>query len=181
MSAADLIAPGFYGKLPAAGDFVSRRLPADFVRAWDRWVAQHLAPLLESDIWSERVGLRFLLGPAALGPMAGLVLPSADRVGRRFPLTVAAPTLLATTGFAASAASWFAALHEAAEPAQRGEINADEFAAELALLPFPSADAEGETVRGMIFWTDPLELLHVDTDAPRAALEHLLAASQETS
>ncbi|RWF89350.1 MAG: DUF2094 domain-containing protein, partial [Mesorhizobium sp.] len=35
MSAADMILPGFYGKMPATGDFVSRRLPGDFVRIWD--------------------------------------------------------------------------------------------------------------------------------------------------
>ncbi|MBN3729231.1 type VI secretion system-associated protein TagF, partial [Burkholderia sp. Ac-20379] len=27
---------GFYGKLPAAGDFVRRRLPGEFVEGWDR-------------------------------------------------------------------------------------------------------------------------------------------------
>ncbi|TIS08300.1 MAG: DUF2094 domain-containing protein, partial [Mesorhizobium sp.] len=26
---------GFYGKMPATGDFVTRRLPGDFVRVWD--------------------------------------------------------------------------------------------------------------------------------------------------
>ena len=28
---------GVFGKLASQGDFVTRRLPADFVRAWDRW------------------------------------------------------------------------------------------------------------------------------------------------
>src|SRR5690606_36950533 len=30
--------PGFYGKLPSRGDFVSRRLPADFIGQWDAWL-----------------------------------------------------------------------------------------------------------------------------------------------
>ena len=27
--------PGWYGKLPSLGDFASRRLPVEFVKAWD--------------------------------------------------------------------------------------------------------------------------------------------------
>jgi len=43
-----MILPGFYGKMPATGDFVTRRLPGDFVRVWDRWLAQHIAsPMFE--------------------------------------------------------------------------------------------------------------------------------------
>ena len=47
--------PGFYGKMPATGDFVTRRLSGDFVRAWDRWLAQHLVPLFGSGLL-RRVG-----------------------------------------------------------------------------------------------------------------------------
>lgn len=180
MSAADM-STGYFGKIPATGDFVSRRLPADFVRAWDRWVARHLAPALASDIWPDHVGLNFLSGQAAFGPMAGIILPSTDRVGRRFPLTVAAPLDLAAVGLAQSAGHWFAGIGLAARAAQRGEITADDLEAELAKLPFPIVETDGETVQGMVFWIDPLELLHVDPDAPRTALEHLLAASWETS
>ena len=46
MSGPLLTAPGFWGKLPAAGDFVGRRLPAAFVEPWDRWVSRHLVPRL---------------------------------------------------------------------------------------------------------------------------------------
>ena len=34
--------PGWYGKLPALGDFVSRRLPPEFVRTWDTWLQEGL-------------------------------------------------------------------------------------------------------------------------------------------
>ena len=36
------ILPGFYGKLPSIGDFVSRRLPSDFIRPWDQWLQETL-------------------------------------------------------------------------------------------------------------------------------------------
>ncbi|WP_338114240.1 type VI secretion system-associated protein TagF, partial [Thiorhodococcus mannitoliphagus] len=35
--------PGFYGKLPGLGDFVSRRLPVDFTQPWDLWLRESLA------------------------------------------------------------------------------------------------------------------------------------------
>lgn len=74
MSAADLNVPGFYGKMPATGDFVTRRLPGDFVRVWDRWLAQHIVPLLGTEAWPESTALRFLAGPTSFGTSAGIVL-----------------------------------------------------------------------------------------------------------
>lgn len=90
---------GFYGKLPYLGDFVSRRLPADFVNPWDLWLRESLAEsqgrlgdawlatYLTSPLW------RFVLTPGIAGQTswAGALMPSVDRVGRYFPLTLACP------------------------------------------------------------------------------------------
>jgi type VI secretion system protein ImpM len=35
-------APGLYGKVPAIGDFVLRRLPARFVEPWDQWLRESI-------------------------------------------------------------------------------------------------------------------------------------------
>jgi type VI secretion system protein ImpM len=172
------MSPGFFGKIPATGDFVQRNLSAEFVREWDRWVARHLAPLLGQDRWTEG-GLNFLLGPASFGPTAGIVLPSTDRVGRRFPLTVAVPIDAACIGLAAAAADWFALVQTVATAARDGTVTADDLAAELALSPFPRLVSDGEPVLGMAFWIDPADLVLVDQDAPQPALEHLLAARLE--
>jgi type VI secretion system protein ImpM len=93
-------APGWHGKLPSLGDFASRRLPHEFVEAWDGWLAAGLAALrqaepegwldgyLASPIW------RFLLMPGALPGecgeqgWSGVLMPSVDRAGRYFPFTV---------------------------------------------------------------------------------------------
>src|SRR5690606_39018525 len=89
--------PGFYGKLPSRGDFVSRRLPQPFVATWDAWLQQGIAAsqaalgqrwldvYLTSPIW------RFALAPQVCGGAAyiGVLVPSVDRVGRYFPLTAA--------------------------------------------------------------------------------------------
>ena len=92
--------PGFYGKVPVLGDFVSRRLTPEFIRAWDKWLGgcllksreqlgdEWLNHYLTSPIW------RFALSPGLCGKQGwlGVMIPSVDRVGRYFPLTLACPT-----------------------------------------------------------------------------------------
>ena len=88
---------GFYGKLPARGDFVRAGLPRDFIDPWDGWLQSVMAgsralmgdawlpAFLEAPVW------RFTLPPGMCGAQAafGLMLPSVDRAGRYFPLTFA--------------------------------------------------------------------------------------------
>jgi type VI secretion system protein ImpM len=96
---AEFGAPGFFGKLPSRGDFVSRRLPAEFVSAWDGWLqealaaaqarlgAQWLDVYLTSPVWC------FALSAGTCGDAAyaGVFIPSVDKVGRYFPLVAAMP------------------------------------------------------------------------------------------
>ena len=89
---------GFWGKLPARGDFVGVGLPRRFVEPWHAWMQRMLAAsrdLLGEDwlpAWLEAPIWRFALEPGLCGPDAalGLWMPSVDRVGRHFPLTFAA-------------------------------------------------------------------------------------------
>ena len=90
--------PGFYGKVPSLGDFTFRRLPRSFIAPWDRWLQQSIARSQEqlgthwldayliSPIW------RFALSPGTCGSEAwiGVLMPSVDKVGRYFPLTLGA-------------------------------------------------------------------------------------------
>ncbi|SPH18690.1 hypothetical protein DEA8626_02232 [Defluviimonas aquaemixtae] len=80
-------APGFFGKIPSTGDFVSRGLPDVFRQRWDAWVTRHLAPILR-DVrqWPED-GLRFRLASGGR-VVAGVVLAGADSAGRAFPLSL---------------------------------------------------------------------------------------------
>jgi len=107
---------GFYGKLPHLGDFVNRRLPADLIGPWDQWLQDSLATssgqlgeawldrYLTSPLW------RFVLSPGVAGQQvwAGVLMPSVDRVGRYFPLTLACPLPAGTNPLEAlAAAAWF--------------------------------------------------------------------------
>lgn len=96
-------APGWHGKLPVLGDFASRRLDQSFVDVWDGWLASGMLALREraENTWLDGYlaspSWRFLLMPGVLGgaagsqAWAGVLMPSVDRVGRYFPLTIAQP------------------------------------------------------------------------------------------
>jgi type VI secretion system protein ImpM len=89
---------GFYGKLPSRGDFVREGLPRDFVEAWDAWWQRGLATTQQRppdewrDAWLEAPVWRFVLPPSLCGAsgVLGLWMPSVDKAGRYFPLTIAA-------------------------------------------------------------------------------------------
>jgi type VI secretion system protein ImpM len=175
-----MILPGFYGKMPATGDFVTRRLPGDFVRVCDRWLAQHLVPLIGSEFWPRTTALRFLAGPAAFGGSAGIILQSADRVGRQFPLSVVAQLPDASVQLA-RADAWFSRIEEAAIAAQQGELTPDELDAALSVLPVPPVEPGGEIISEMVMWTAHSDIFDIDPQSPQAKLEQILAASWETS
>ena len=91
--------PGWFGKLPNLGDFASRRLPEGFVHRWDSWLQRGMAEARDDLTQDWLAGYlvapihRFWLAPGLLGAAgwAGLLMPSVDRVGRHFPLTLAQP------------------------------------------------------------------------------------------
>ncbi len=102
------IALGVYGKHPAFGDFLSAGLP-DAVNAvvadWLDSVLPEMKALLAErweQIYDAAPALRFWIGGdiAGAGSLAGVMLFSRDKVGRRFPLVVgAAQTNLAPPVF----------------------------------------------------------------------------------
>lgn len=144
-------ATGLYGKLPCAGDFVTRSLPTAFVAPWDDWLQRSLVAsraklgsrwtdlYLESPLW------RFAMQSQVCGTQAwaGVLMPSVDRAGRYFPLTLAAPiapgasTLLTVT----AAEHWFAELERLALWALEPEATLDAVEAHLARQPLVQVPA----------------------------------------
>lgn len=78
---------GFFGKLPATGDFVWRGLPDTFRKPWDAWLTRHVAPLQRKGTTFPQGGLRFRL-PSGGHLAAGVIVPSEDSAGRLFPLSL---------------------------------------------------------------------------------------------
>jgi type VI secretion system ImpM family protein len=99
-------AAGWFGKIPALGDFAGRRLPPQFIESWDAWLSAELAAArqvlgtewphshLDAPIW------RFALTPGVLDSRRwfGILMASTDRVGRWFPLSLAASAEQAFAG-----------------------------------------------------------------------------------
>ena len=146
---ASAVAPGWYGKLPSLGDFASRRLPPLFLEPWDRWLAAGLAAWRESDEGWLQAFLaaptwRFALGrgvPFEQSPgYAGVLMPSVDRVGRYFPLTVARPRRAGETQIPEA---WLGAVEGIAVGALEGDWNVERFEVELGRLE--DADGSGPT------------------------------------
>jgi len=111
----DAGAAGWYGKIPAIGDFASRRLPTEFTQRWDAWLAHAieasqaalgsawLDAYLTGPLW------RFALTPGIIdtGFWFGVLMPSVDRVGRYFPLTIATSSPLPPNAPLAALEQWY--------------------------------------------------------------------------
>ena len=102
MFAASVIAEfGFFGKIPALGDFVTRSLPREQVGLADEWMQHGLFTLRSiSEAWMDSYLVapvwQFVL-PAGIwspAPLCGVLMPSVDRVGRYFPVIAFAPIAL---------------------------------------------------------------------------------------
>jgi type VI secretion system protein ImpM len=148
---------GFFGKVPVRGDFVRRALPASFVTPWDRWLQAGIAGskgilgddwldvYLTSPVW------RFSLSTHLAGEraVAGVFIPSVDRVGRYFPFTVACLLPAAATPIAVRAhAAWFDAAEALALPMLTEGASLDDLASEVKrlggpLTPLLPSDREG--------------------------------------
>jgi type VI secretion system protein ImpM len=134
---------GLFGKLPARGDFVRIGLPGSFIEPWDAWLQRGIDAARRTmgerwlPAWLEAPVWRFALPPGACGQEAvlGLMIPSVDRVGRYFPLTMAAtyPADRTVPGGAA-ADVWL----DACEAAGRMALEQDATPAQVvACLPAP--------------------------------------------
>lgn len=158
---APVTACGLFGKLPARGDFVRHGLPASFVTPWDDWLSAGLAASraqLGADwlpAWLEAPVWRFCLDPGRCGPAAvlGLMLPSVDRVGRYFPLTLAAVLTHAEADAAATA--WLDAAEAAGRAALEQDAGPEQVAALLPAAPVGTpAHTPIHTSPGSLWWTE---------------------------
>ncbi|MEO6298591.1 MAG: type VI secretion system-associated protein TagF [Paracoccaceae bacterium] len=91
---------GAYGKMPALGDFFRLGAEREFVTPWDIWLQTTLLAARKSlgdrfeDCYMSAPIWRFALPPSIAGTqgVVGVLMPSVDRVGRQFPLTLVAQT-----------------------------------------------------------------------------------------
>ncbi|HEU0200447.1 MAG TPA: type VI secretion system-associated protein TagF, partial [Burkholderiaceae bacterium] len=180
--------PGWYGKLPGIGDFATRRLPPGFVLPWDQWLQRALAAsqaelgdawldtYLSSPIW------RFALSAGVCGPDAwcGILVPSVDRVGRYFPLTIAvAVDPLTPFDFLVAQADWFDAVEQVALDCLRVTVRPDDVESGLEGQPLPA----GAVSRARLDATQIAALARADGDlldlSPQSDLGAMVAAATQ--
>jgi type VI secretion system ImpM family protein len=121
---------GLIGKLPRHADFVRCGVGAD---VFDAWLSRAVEALDRSQrVLPERV-FRFVLPMAAKELVAGVLMPSRDKVGRRYPVAVVAklPAAIERAGMAA----WPLLLDAACG------------ALEALVAELPEADAEDVTAK----------------------------------
>lgn len=138
---------GAFGKIPTVGDFFRLNTPPGFVSVWDDWVQRTILAAqtalgtgwddhyMSAPIW------RFSLSAGLAGPhkIIGVFMPSVDRVGRRFPLTLMAA--VATPGSTASdhfrAGALFERLEALALDALEDDMSREKLEQRLAEIPPP--------------------------------------------
>lgn len=134
--------------MPAVGDFFRNAAPSGFVSVWDPWLQKAMLAGQEvlGDTW-DRVYMsapiwRFTLSPGLAGAskVMGVLMPSVDRVGRRFPLTVMGQ--ISTSGPAARDhfhnAHLFTQLEDVALSALDDDATREAFDTALGALPAPA-------------------------------------------
>lgn len=142
----------FYGKLPAKGDFLSRNLPREFIDTWDDWLQSGmnasrqalgggwLDTYLTSPLW------RFALPAGICGTNAwtGVLMPSMDKVGRYFPMTVVKllPPALSPICVAIQNEDWFGSVEATLLAALDNEsLDMEEFDRTVQSFAFSEIDA----------------------------------------
>ena len=90
---------GLFGKIPAKADFIRHGVSEPAARAFHDWLHQGMESLRGAGLESPNHIVRFLFSPHGSGQvLVGLLVPSRDQVGRRFPLAA----------FYSMDAAWFA-------------------------------------------------------------------------
>jgi type VI secretion system ImpM family protein len=151
---------GWFGKIPSLGDFVTRRLPTRFVRPWDEWLSAELtqAQLALGDAWTTTYRqapiLCFSLGSGVIDENIwhGILVPSFDRVGREFPLTIADGRFPHETTMPAR--QWWADLITAGRRALEPDCGAEGLDRALAALGSRQSDPSRDSVAArMSVWS----------------------------
>jgi type VI secretion system protein ImpM len=186
---------GFFGKIPARGDFVAAGLPTVVVKTWDQFISAALAEAKSalgdrwSDVWLQAPVWRFALPGTMCGPapLLGLWMPSIDKAGRHFPLMIAA-TCPGTTPeqMRRHGTAWLDAAEDAGRDAIADDLTPEQLTASIPPSPDLTASPEiplPDDLRPCpdagLWWTDgaplvPAQGLVRDTMPDAAAFRAML-------
>ncbi|WP_227271913.1 type VI secretion system-associated protein TagF [Roseobacter weihaiensis] len=149
-SAGTQIHTGYFGKVPVHGDFVGHGLPRPVEDALDTWLRAAmrasqaqlgrgwLDAFLVTPVW------HFAAPPGTFGPVSvlGVMMPSVDRVGRYFPLVIAAafPLPMMQALHAVDGGGFYPRAEATALSILDSSLSLGQFNQAIDALPLPDAD-----------------------------------------
>ena len=136
---------GLYGKLPATGDFIARGVEAGFRHHLDQWITLKVLPVIEAGMFPDE-GLRLIIPAAGI---AGAMIDSRDKVGRRYPLV--ALTVIGERTGPVACDGWAEAALDALRAGRDEGAGVEDIFTSLAALTPPEPDGEGPS--GLTVWT----------------------------
>jgi type VI secretion system protein ImpM len=179
---------GIYGKIPAHGDFLNHNLPRHFLDSWDHWLQQSI--LASQEVLAEKWLEYFLISPVWRFVLparmldehswAGILLPSVDKVGRYYPLSLIArvPPDVGVCEFMLHGKNWFESLENVAMTALEEGIDITALTEALNCCAFPefgAAYADSLKTQHMSQFVLPLQAFSDAAEAgPIAAVLPLL-------
>lgn len=170
---------GFYGKIPSHGDFVSEGLDRELLEAFDTWLrsGMHACADVFADRWSAVFSnsppLRFIIERGIWGrsAYAGVLLPSKDRVGRKYPLIVLAqlPDFRQHPRTLYLDDTWFMAAEALAETSMTLDFEMARFTSAIKRLRMPKPRGEDDEldVRAVPAKTPTSLWWYIDADSRR--------------
>src|ERR1700760_4909829 len=145
------LSAGFFGKIPARGDFVAAGLPSAVVKTWDVSISAALVEAKSAlddrwpEVWLQAPVWRFALPETMCGaaPLLGLWMPSIDKAGRHFPLMIAATCPGATPErMARRGGEWLDTVEDAGRDAIADDHTPEQLTARIPPSPDLAATAE---------------------------------------
>ncbi len=137
---------GLYGKLPAYGDFIFRDLASAFVNRWDDWLQLYVSASREQigdgwlDVYLTSPIWRFVMSVGVIDEnmWCGLIMPSVDRVGRYFPISIVSrlPPSASPVSWLFTQQGWYRQVEDICLAALDGSIDADELVARAGEVGF---------------------------------------------
>ncbi|MGZ3854558.1 MAG: type VI secretion system-associated protein TagF, partial [Flavisolibacter sp.] len=156
----EFIEPGYYGKVHTHGDFVGRGLPGSFIDPWDAWLQEAIITSRQQlgDDWLNYYLTsplyRFVLSPGICGKHGwqGVLMPSVDKIGRYYPMTVSHMDKLNINPFIALQIrnKWFASIEKLALSCLEDSFDLEKFNHSLSQLIYESEYRMAETEQPLI-------------------------------
>jgi type VI secretion system protein ImpM len=177
----EFIEPGYYGKVHTHGDFVSRGLPRSFIDPWDAWLQEAINTSRQQlgDTWLNYYltspVYRFVLSPGICGNHGwqGVLMPSVDKIGRYYPMTVSLMDKQNINPFIAlqTRNEWFTSIERLVFSCLEDNFNLEKFNGSLSNFRFNAGYSDAKTEQSCI--EIPEKIFHHAWQQPLKSVESM--------